>query len=72
MARDITLGRDHGELIVELLMLSDSGHAWDLDSELRRLFGMATREQHLAAMGRTLEEVRQDWARKILAGSCPA
>jgi len=65
MARSIMLTRDEAELLTDLLMLTDNGHASDLSEQIRELFGMGTEEEELQVRGLTLEEARMDLISKI-------
>lgn len=65
MPRDISLSRQEAELITELLMFTDDWPAKEIDEQLRTEFGMCSREKELEARGKTLAEVRRDWATTI-------
>ena len=62
MARQIGFNRDEAEIVVDLLMLTDDHRVDGLDQELRRMFGMVTREEQLERCGETIEEIRKQWA----------
>lgn len=66
MPRDISLTRQEAELIVSVLMLTDEWPASDIDRELREQWGMGSQSDELTKMGKTIEQVRTDWANKIL------
>ena len=63
--RKIELSRDEGELLTDLLMLSDDGKAKDLSDYIRIIFGMISEEEELAARGLTLAEFRRQWAERL-------
>lgn len=65
--RTLELSRDDGELLTDLLMLTDHWCAEELDEEIRKRFGMCSRAQELGARGKSLAQIREEWARSILA-----
>lgn len=66
MARNVSLTRDEAEMLADLLMLTDEGRAYDLSSEIRRLFGMVSQECELESRGVTLSDIRKEWTERIL------
>lgn len=65
MPRAIFLSRQEAELLTDLLMLTDEWPAKEIDVQLRKQWGMSSREQELEAKGKTLAQVRQDFANKF-------
>lgn len=66
MSQPLYLSRQEAELLTNLLMLTEGWPSEEIDRQLRKQWGMCSREVELEGRGKTLAEFRSEWVKQWL------